>query len=96
MLGPILLCHDKKKETVDKFLENLTEKFWGIGKFIQVIWCDSERSIINATRSTFPTAILLLCANHAKQNIAEKLRDLVSDTDLRKTVFTSLFGNEFQ
>ena len=37
MLGPILLCHDKKKETVDKFLENLTEKFWGIGKFIQVI-----------------------------------------------------------
>ena len=34
-------------------------------------------------------------ANHANQNIKEKLGDLVSDTDLRKTVFTSLFGNEF-
>ena len=36
-----------------------------------------------------------MCANHTNQNIKKKLRDLVSDTDLRKTVFTSLFGNEF-
>ena len=94
MLGPILLCHDRKTETVEKFLEKLTEKFRDIRRYIQVIGCDSEKSIINASCSTFPAAILLLCANHAKQNIKEKLRDLVSDTDLRKTVFTCLFGNE--
>ena len=52
-------------------------------------------TIINASCSTFFPTILLLCANHAKQNIKKKLRDLVSDTDLRKTVLTSLFGNEF-
>ena len=95
MLGPILLCHDKKTETGEKFLEKLTQKFWGIRQYIQVIGCDSEKSIINVSCSTFPAAILLLCANHAMQNIKEKLRDWVSEADLRKTVFTSLFGNEF-
>ena len=75
MLGPILLCHDKKTETVEKFLEKLTQKFWGIRQYIQVIGCDSKKSIINVSCSTFPAAILLLCANHAKQNIKEKLRD---------------------
>ena len=42
MLGPILLCHDKKTETVGKYLEKLTEKFRGIWQYIQVIGCDSE------------------------------------------------------
>ena len=42
MLGPILLCHDKKTETVGKYLERLTEKFRGIWQYIQVIGCDSK------------------------------------------------------
>ena len=95
MLGPILLCHDRKTETVEKFLEKMTQKFRGIRQYIQITGCDSEKSIINASCSTFLAATLLLCVNRAKQNIKEKLRDLVSDADLRKTVFTSLFGNEF-
>ena len=76
------MCHDRKTETVEKFLEKLKEKFWGIRQYIQVTGCDSEKSIINASGSTFSSAILLLCGNHAKQNIKEKLRDLVSDADL--------------
>ena len=84
MLGPILLCHDRKTETVEKFLEKLTEKVRGIRQYIQVIGCDSKISIINASCSSFPAAILLLCANHAKQNITEKLRDLVCDADLKR------------
>ena len=95
MLGPILLCHDGKAETIEKFLQKLTEKIWGIRQYIQVTGCDNEKSIINASCSAFPVVTLLLCANRTKQNIKEKLRDLVSNTDLRKTVFTSLFGNEF-
>ena len=83
-LGPILLCHDRKTETVEKFLEKLTEKVRGIRQYIQVIGCDSKISIINASCSSFPAAILLLCANHAKQNITEKLRDLVCDADLKR------------
>ena len=95
MLEPILLCHYRKTETVEKFLEKLTEKFWGIRHYIQVIGCDSEISIINASCSTFPAPILLLYGNHGKQNIKDKLRDLVSDADLTETVFTSLFGSKF-
>ena len=83
-LGPILLCHDRKTETVQKFLEKLTEKVRGIRQYIQVIGCNSKISIINASCSSFPAAILLLCANHAKQNITEKLRDLVCDADLKR------------
>ena len=36
-----------------------------------------------------------LCSNNAKQNIKEKLNDFVGDTELKKTVYTSIFGNEF-
>ena len=38
---------------------------------------------------------MLLCSNHAKQNIKEKLKDLVGDIKLRTTVNTSIFVNEF-
>ena len=38
---------------------------------------------------------MLLRSNHAKQNIKEKLKDLVGNIELRKTVYTSIFGNEF-
>ena len=41
MPGLILLCHDRKTETVEKFLEKLTQKFRGIRQYIQVIGCDS-------------------------------------------------------
>ena len=85
----------ERQKAVEKFSDKLLGKFRGIRQYILVIRCDSEKSIIKWSCSTFPVAILLLCANHAKQNIKEKLRDLISDADLRKTVFTSLFGNEF-
>ena len=60
-----------------------------------VIGCDGEMSSINGGCATFPAAVMLLCSNHAKQNIKEKLKDLVGDIELRKTVYTSIFGNEF-
>ena len=62
---------------------------------MQVIGCDGEKSLINEGCATFPAAVMLLCSNHAKQNIKEKLKDLVGDIELRKTVYTSIFGNEF-
>ena len=62
---------------------------------LQVIDCDSEKSLINAGCATFPVAVMLLHSNHAKQNIKEKLKDLVGNIELRKTVYTSIFGNEF-
>ena len=102
MLEPILLCHDWKTKTVEKFSDKLSGKFQGIRQYILVIPCASEKSIIKWSCSTFLAAILLLCTNHAKQNIKEKLRNLIrftkdlSDADLRKTVFTSLFGKEFK
>ena len=96
MLEPILLCHDWKTKTVEKFSDKLSGKFQGIRQYILVTPCASEKSIIKWSCSTFLAAILLLCTNHAKQNIKEKLRNLISDADLRKTVFTSLFGNEFK
>ena len=62
---------------------------------MQVIGCDGEKSLINAGCATFPAAVMFLCSNHTKQNIKEKLKDLVGDIELRKTVYTSIFGNEF-
>ena len=38
---------------------------------------------------------MLLRSNHAKQNIKEKLNNLIGNSELRKTVYTSIFGNEF-
>ena len=45
--------------------------------------------------ATFPVAVMLLRSNHAKQNIKEKLKNLIGNIELRKTVYTSIFGNEF-
>ena len=36
-----------------------------------------------------------LRSNYAKQNIKEKLKDLVGNIELRKTVYTLVFGSEF-
>ena len=73
------MCHHKKTETVEKFLEKLTEKIRGIRQNVQVIGCDSNKSNINASCSSFPAAILLLRENNAKHSIKEELQDLVSD-----------------
>ena len=68
---------------------------WGALDLLQVIGCDGKKSLINAGCATFPAAVMLLRSNYAKQNIKEKLKDLVGNIELRKTVYTSIFGNEF-
>ena len=62
---------------------------------LQVIGCDGKKPLINAGCATFAAAVMLLRSNYAKQNIKEKLKDLVGNIELRKTVYTSIFGNEF-
>ena len=66
---------------------------WGALDLLQVIGGDSEKSLINAGCATFPDAVMLLHSNYVKQNIKEKLKDLVGNIELRKTVYTSIFGN---
>ena len=95
LLGPVLLSHKRNKEIVQSFLDALTEKCQGLRIYLQVIGCDGEKFLINACCTTFPAAFMLLCSHHAKQNIKERLKDLVGDIERRKTVYTSIFGNEF-
>ena len=94
-MDPVLLCHKRSEDIVQSFLDALSEKCKGFWSYLQVIGCDGEKSLINADCARFPAAVMLLCLNHAKQNIKEKLKDLVGDIELRKTVYTSIFGNEF-
>ena len=54
------------------------------------------KSLINAGCATFSAAVRLLRSDHAKQNIKDKLNDLVGNFELRKTVYISIFGNEFR
>ena len=83
LLGPVFLCHV------------LIEKCQGLRSYLQVIGCDGEKPVINAGCATFPAAVMLLCSNHPKKKIKERLKNLVGDIELRKTVYTSIFGNEF-
>ena len=92
LLDPVLLCHQRNEKTVQSVLDALTEK---LRSYLQVIGCDGEKSLINAGCGTSPAAAVPLCSNHAKENIKEKLNDFVGDTELKKTVYTSIFGNEF-
>ena len=96
LLGPVLLCHKRNEEIAQSFLDALTEKCQGLRSHLQVIGCDAEKSLINVGCATFPAAAMLLCSNHAKQNIKERLKDLVGNIELRKIVYTSIFGNEFR
>ena len=94
LLGPVLLCHRRNEEVVQSFLDALTKKFQGLRSYLQVTGCDGGISLINAGCARFPAAVMFLCSNHVKQNIKERLKDLVGDIKLRKTVCTSIFGNE--
>ena len=61
-----------------------------------MIDCGGEKSLINAGCATFSTDVRLLCSDRAKQNIKEKVKDLVGNIELRNTIYTSIFGNEFR
>ena len=94
LLGPVLLCHRRNEEVVQSFLDALTKKCQGLRSYLQVTGCDGGISLINAGCARFPAAVMFLCSNHVKQNIKERLKDLVGDIKLKKTVCTSIFGNE--
>ena len=64
-LGPVLLCHKINEEIVQSFLDALTEKCQGLYSYLQVIGCDSEKSLINACCAIFPAAAMCLRSNHA-------------------------------
>ena len=95
MLGPVLLCHSRKEATAKIIFDSMFESCPGLASFVQVIGCDDEKALSNIGCDAFPVAILLLCANHAKKNVQEKLRDLVNDNELRKVVNSSIFGSDF-
>ena len=62
---------------------------------MNVIGSDGGKPLINSGCATFPAAVMLLHSNHAKQNITEKLKDLVGDIELRKILYKSIFENKF-
>ena len=95
MLGPVFLCHSRKETTTKVLFDAMLEVCPGLGAYLQVIGYDGEKALSNNGCAAFPAALLLLCANHAKKNIQEKLRDLVNDSTLRKSVYSQIFGDEF-
>ena len=94
MLGPILLCHKRDEATVRMFYDAILDACEGIRYFLQVLGCDGEKSLFTIPCKIFPTVILLLCLNHSKKNIKEKLNDLLNDPILRKSVYVALFGDD--
>ena len=95
LLDTVLLCHRINKEIVQSFLDALTEKCQGLWSYLQVIGWGVEKSLIDVSCATSSAAVMLLCSDHAKQNIKEKMKNLVGNIELRKTVYTLIFGNEF-
>ena len=92
LLGPVLLYHKINQS----FPDALTKKYQGLWSCLQAFGCGGEKSFINAGCATFSATVWLLCSDHAKQNIKEKVKDLVGNIELRNTVYTSIFGNEFR
>ena len=62
---------------------------------MHVTGCNGGKLLINAGCATFPAAVMLLRSNHAKQNIKEKLKNLVEDIELRNIVYILIFENKF-
>ena len=81
------------KETNQSFLDALTKECQGLRNNLHTIGCDGKNPLINAGCATFATAVMLLYSNHAKQNIKERLKDLVGDIELRKTKYISIVEN---
>ena len=95
MLGPVLLCHKKSERAVKMLFETMLEEKPALENRIRVIGMDGETAIINSACLSFPSAVLLLCLNHAKKNIKQKLLyDLKMPNEDIMAVVKDIFGCE--
>ena len=93
MLGPVLLCHRKNEKVVKILFDAMLEERRSLENSLKVIGMDGEKAISNMACLSFPRALLLLCLNHARENIRRKITiDLKMSKEEADKVLEEIFG----
>ena len=93
MLGPVLICHSKAEPSPNELCGKLTASCEGLGEYVKVIGADGEKSIHNQCLKNFPSALLLLCFKHVKDNVSDYITKNLSLKESQKnSILDDLFG----
>ena len=74
MIGPMMLCLLKDKETYLTLFQKLNSKAPGLQLYLHGYSTDSEKALRQALAHEFPRSLQFLCYIHAKRNISDKCR----------------------
>ena len=71
ILVPILICYKKDENSVKPLCDTILDSCPGLSLNLKVIVADGESSISNQACNAFPTALLLICIRHIRENIKQ-------------------------
>ena len=73
ILGPILIYHKKDENSVKLLYDTILDSCPALSLHLKVVGADGESSLLNQTCNAFPTALLLICIRHIRENIKRYL-----------------------
>eukprot|EP00112_Aurelia_sp_Birch-Aquarium-sp1_P000453 Seg1043.4 transcript_id=Seg1043.4/GoldUCD/mRNA.D3Y31 product="hypothetical protein" protein_id=Seg1043.4/GoldUCD/D3Y31 len=93
MIGPMMLCLLKDKETYLTLFQKLNSKAPALQLYLQGYSTDSEKALQQALAHEFPRSLQFLCYIHAKRNINDKCRSKLNlSQQLTNEILADIFS----
>ena len=91
-----MLSHKRTEKALKVFFEAVLEQLPGLKLYVKAIGANGEKRLIHTACDSSPTAVLLLCPLHAKENIKRELVEgLRMNEEESKQIFRDLFETSF-
>ena len=87
ILGPILICLKKDESSVKLLYDTILDS---CPAHLKVVSADGGSSTLNQTCNAFPTALLLICIRHIRENIKQNLPSSLPEK-MKKSLLDEIF-----
>lgn len=93
MMGPLLVHYRKSKSSFNVLVDAMIDKQPNI-KNLRVLGTDGESNLAKAFKQHCPSLIHLLCFNHVRRNIKDKLTSMKIPKPVISMVLDDVFGEQ--
>ena len=93
MMGPLLIHYQKSKSSFNVLVDAIIDKQANI-KNVRVLGTDGESNLAKALKQHCPSLIHLLCFNHLRCNIKDKLASMKFPKPVITMVLNDIFGGQ--
>jgi hypothetical protein len=93
MMGPLLVHYRKSKSSFNVLVDAMVDKQPNI-KNLRVLGTDGESELAKAFKQHCPSLIHLLCFNHVRRNIKDKLTSMKVAKPVISMVLDDIFGEQ--